>query len=127
MAAGVVVARGLAVSCARPMADRTLVVSATNLLARGFLVVPTDRKSRGGEAVKALFAVARGIHRGIAFKTPSRAVAVLDAAPDTAAWPAILKAQIAPLRGLIEALGISVVEAPGEVHVVASYTRAALE
>ena len=41
------------------MADRTLVASATNLLARGYLVVPTDRRSPGGEPVNALFAVAR--------------------------------------------------------------------
>ena len=109
------------------MADRTLVVSATNLLARGYLVVPTDRKSQRGEPVNALFAVARGIHRAIAFKTPSRAVAVLEAAPDIAAWPALLAAQLAPLRELLEALGIRAVEAAGEVHVVASYTHAALD
>jgi len=109
------------------MADRTLVVSAGNVLARGFLVVPTDRRAPGGEPVNALFAVARAIHRVVAFKAPSRAVAVIDADAGAAAWPELLKAQLAPLPGLLETLGIRVVEAPGEVHVVASYARAALD
>ena len=73
------------------MPDRTLVVSATNLLARGFLVVPTDRKSRAGEPVGALFAVARAIHRVLAFKLPARAVAVLDAGAPRAGWPPLLQ------------------------------------
>jgi DNA polymerase-1 len=109
------------------MADRTLVVSAGNVLARGYLVVPTDRRSPGGEPVNALFAVARAIHRVMAFKQPSRAVAVIDAEAGAAAWPELLRAQLAPLPGLLEALGIRVVRAPGEVHVVASYARAALD
>jgi DNA polymerase I len=108
------------------MADRTLVASATNLLARGFLVVPIDRRSPQGEPVNALFAVARALQRVVAFKTPARAVAVLD--PDAAAsWPPLLEAQLAQLAGLIEALGIRVVEARDEAHVVASYARAALD
>ncbi|HET7504770.1 MAG TPA: DNA polymerase [Kofleriaceae bacterium] len=109
------------------MSDRTLVASATNLLARGFLVVPTDRRSREGEPVNALFAVARAIHRVLAWKLPARAVAVIEAAPDLARWPPLLVPQLAPLRALLEALGVHVVEAPGEVHVVASYARAALD
>jgi DNA polymerase-1 len=108
------------------MADRTLVASATNLLARGFLVVPTDRRSPQGEPVNALFAVARALHRVVAFKVPARAVAVLDAEAG-ATWPPLLKAQLAPLAGLIEALGIRVVEVRDEAHVVASYARAALD
>jgi hypothetical protein len=43
------------------MSDRTLLVSATNLLARGFLVVPTDRRSRAGAPVNGLYAVARAV------------------------------------------------------------------
>ena len=109
------------------MPERTLVVSATNLLARGFFVVPTDRTSPDGAPVNALFAVARAIHRVMAFKTPARAVAVIEAAPNDAAWPAILKAQLAPLPELFRTLGLAVVEAPGEIHLVASYARAALE
>ena len=109
------------------MADRMLVASATNLLARGYLVVPTDRRSPGGEPVNALFAVARAIHRVMAFKAPSRAVAVLDASVDTTGWPRLLAAQLPALRGLLETLGLRVAEAPGEVHVVASYARAALD
>lgn len=109
------------------MADRTLVVSATNLLARGFLGVPTDRKSRDGAPVNALFAVARAIHRVLAFKLPARAVAVIDTSPNDAAWPAILKEQIGPLPELLRTLGLFVVEVPEEHHVVASYAQAALD
>ena len=94
------------------MSDRTLVASATNLLARGFLVVPTDRRSRDGEPVNALFAVARAIHRMIAFKAPARAVAVIDTSPRDAAWSPLLKAQLGQLPALLTALGVHVVEAP---------------
>ncbi|MDB4960107.1 MAG: polymerase [Myxococcales bacterium] len=109
------------------MSDRTLVASATNLLTRGFLVVPTDRQSRAGEPVNALFAVARGIQRVIALKAPARAVAVVDSRVDTTGWPAVLRAQLGPLPGLLSALGIQVVDARDEVHVVASYAQAALD
>ena len=108
------------------MADRTLVASATNLLARGFLVVPTDRKSRAGEPVNALFAVARAIHRAVSFKTPARAVAVIESDPPPASWPPILAQQLGPLPALLEALGVHVVRATDERRVVASYARAAL-
>ncbi len=110
----------------RCMTDRTLVASATNILATGFLVVPTDRQSRAGEPVNALFAVARAIERVLAFKLPSRAVAVIDAAPNLAAWPELLVKQLPALPDLLRTLGFTVVEAPDEVHVVASYARAAL-
>ena len=108
------------------MADRTLVVSGTNLLARGYLVVPTDRKSPDGEPVNALFAVARSIHRVIAFRTPARAVAVIE--PGKNEWPDILRAQLSRLPDLLRVLGFTVVEvaAGEEVHVAASYVRAAL-
>jgi DNA polymerase I len=109
------------------MADRTLVVSAGNTLARGYLVVPTDRRSPGGEPVNGLFAVARALQRVMAFKAPSRAVAVIDAAGAAPGWPALLAAQLAPLPGLLETLGIRAVTAPDEVHAVASYARAALD
>ncbi len=109
------------------MADRTLVVSATNLMARGFLVVPTDRKARDGSPVNGLFAVARAIPRTMAFKTPARAVAVIDAGAGSESWPELLRAQLAPLPELLAAFGLPVVEAAGEMHVVASYVRAALE
>ena len=108
------------------MPERTLVASATNLLSRGFLVVPTDRRSRDGDPVNALFAVARAIHRVLAFKLPARAVAVIEAAPNLAGWPPLLVPQLARLRELFETLGIAVVEAADEVRVVASYARAAL-
>ena len=109
------------------MSDRTLIVSATNVLARGFLLVPTDRMSRAGEPVNGLFAVARAIQRVLAFKQPARAIAVIDAHAAETLTPAILAAQLAPLPGLLDALGMHVVVAPDEVHAVASYARAALE
>jgi len=109
------------------MSDRTLVASAANLLARGYLTVPTDRRSPGGEPVNALFAVARALHRVIAFKTPARAVAVLDAAAASRGWPPLLAAQLPRLAPLLEVHGIHVVEAPDEAHLVASYARAALD
>ncbi|HTR50301.1 MAG TPA: DNA polymerase [Kofleriaceae bacterium] len=108
------------------MADRTLIVSATNVLARGFLVVPTDRRSPAGEPVNALFALARGILSAIAFKVPARAVAVIEAGPAPASWPPILREQLPRVEELARTLGCQVVTARDEVHVVASYARAAL-
>lgn len=108
------------------MADRTLVVSATNLLARGFLVVPTDRKDPQRRPVGALFAVARAIERALAFKQPARAIAVIDPAHVPPTAPAILREQVPLLRPLLEALHLTVHEAADEVHVVATHARAAL-
>jgi DNA polymerase-1 len=108
------------------MSERTLVASATNLLARGFMVTPTDRKARDGEPAGALFSVARAIHRVFAFKVPARAVAVIDSDAANAKWPPLLKAQLPRLANLCRTLGLHVVEAPEEVHVVASYAHAAL-
>ncbi|HET9622358.1 MAG TPA: DNA polymerase [Kofleriaceae bacterium] len=108
------------------MSDRTLVASATNLFARGYLVVPTDRQGKDGAPVNALFAVARAIHRVLAFKLPARAVAVVEASPALDRWPPLLAAQWPALPGLLVALGLPVVEATGELDVVASYAHAAL-
>src|SRR5690348_12617902 len=105
--------------------ERTLVASATNILASGFLVVPTDRRSPAGEPVNALFAVARAIVRVMQYKLPARAVAVIGTDVDTAAWPPLLAAQLPALPGLLRELGLHVVEAPGEAHLVASYAAAA--
>ncbi|MGE5186139.1 MAG: DNA polymerase, partial [Acidobacteriota bacterium] len=104
--------------------DRTLVASATNILASGYMVVPTDRRSPGGEPVNALFAVARAIERVLAYKQPARAIAVIGDV-DTAKWPPLLQQQLPGLGELLRALGFHVVEAPGEPHVVASYAAAA--
>jgi DNA polymerase-1 len=109
------------------MADRTIVVSATRLLWRGFFVVPTDRRSRDGMPVNGLFAVARAIPRVMASKVPARAVAVVAANGAQEAWPEALRAQLAPLPELLETFGLRVVEAPDEVDLVASYARAALD
>jgi DNA polymerase-1 len=105
--------------------ERTLIASATNLLWRGFQVVPTDRKSPAGEPVNGLFAVARALTRVIAFKEPARAVALVG--PVQPAWPELLKKQWAPLAGLLRGLGLQVVETPDELHLAASYAKAALD
>ena len=107
------------------MSERTLVVSATNTLARGYMVVPTDRVSRAGDPVNGLFAVARAIERVLTFKRPARAVAVIE--QDVKLAPPQLAAQVPALPELLAALGIAVVTAPGEIHVVASYVKAALD
>ena len=109
------------------MPDRTLVASATNLLARGFLVVPVDRRTRDGQPANGLYAVARALRRVIAMRPPVRAVAIVDSAARTRGWPPALEAQLDPLRELLRDLGLTVVETPDEVHLVASYARAAAD
>src|SRR6188472_29500 len=106
------------------MSERTLVIAATNLLARGFLVVPTDRKSRAGEPVNGLFAVARALLHVLDWKTPARAVALVDRRGRD--WPELLVPQLEQLPDLLRALGLHVVEAEGEPQLVASYARAAV-
>jgi DNA polymerase I len=107
------------------MSERTLVIAATNLLARGFLFVPTDRKSRTGAPVNGLFAVARAVLHVLEWKAPARAVAIVDRRGRQ--WPELLQAQLEQLPLLLHALGLTVVEAEDEPHLVASYTRAACE
>ncbi len=109
------------------MPDRTLIVSATNLLWRGFQVVPTDRKSRDGAPVNGLFAVARAISKVLTFKEPARAVAIIDAKAQEKPWPDLAKKQIAGLPELLRAFGLQVIEGPDELHVAASYAKAALD
>jgi DNA polymerase-1 len=107
------------------MRDRSLVAAATNLLARGFQVVPLDRRSRDGAPVNGLLAVARAVQKVLALRQPARAVAVVDAAASTRGWPPLLGAQLGPLRALLGALGLEVVETPDELDLVASYAHAA--
>jgi len=107
------------------MPERTLVVSAGNTMARGFMLVPTDRRSEKGETVNGLFAVARGVLKALTFKLPARAVAVIDANAPLPHWPPLLVEQLPKLVPLCRALGLQVVEAPDELHVVASYAHAA--
>lgn len=109
------------------MPDRTLIVAATNVLARGYYAVPTDRADEHGAPVNALFAVARALGRAFSFKTPARAVAVVETNPPPAAWPPALRAQLPRLVPLLRAHGLHVVEAPDELHVVAAYAQAALD
>jgi DNA polymerase-1 len=106
------------------MTERTLVISATNLLARGFLVVPTDRKSPTGQPVNGLFAVARAVLHVVQWKTPARAVAVVDRRGRE--WPELLVPQLDLLPALLRSLGCCVVESDNEPQLVASYARAAV-
>ena len=107
------------------MAERTLIVAASNVLARGFFAVPTDRVSTRGEPVNALFSVARALEQAIAFKAPAFAVALVD--PRPGAWPEILVAQLPRLRGLLETRGFHVIETGDELALAASYAAAAAE
>ncbi|HYX93344.1 MAG TPA: DNA polymerase, partial [Myxococcaceae bacterium] len=106
------------------MGERTLIVSATNLLARGYLVVPVDRRSRAGAPVNGLYAVARAVLRVLDWKTPARAVAIVDR--QSCDWPELLVPQLEQLSSLLRALGLPIVEAHDEPHLVASYVRAAV-
>ncbi len=106
------------------MAERTVVIAATNLLRRGFQVVSTDRQAPDGSPTGALYAVARAVAKALDNKPPRGAVAVLEARPPVG-WPALLEAQRARLPELLRAFGLEVVEAPGELQVVATYTRGA--
>jgi DNA polymerase-1 len=109
------------------MPDRMLIVSATNTLARGYYVVPVDRKNADGLTVNGLFAMARGLLRAIAFKVPARAVAVIDTNAPFKHWPPTLAEQLPHVAALLRAFGIPVVEAPDELHLVASYAKAAID
>lgn len=109
------------------MARRTLLVLASHLLTRGYLVVPTDRHDDAGAPTNALLAVTGALVRGLAFKEPSFAVAVIDSALDPASLPPLLRPQVAALPRLLERHGFHVVSSPRAADVVASYSRASLE
>ena len=106
------------------MADRTLIVSAGHLLARGYLTVPTDRLSPAGQPVNGLFGVARSIRRALDLKSPQWAVAVV--AP-LAEGPPALQAQLDRLVSLLETHNFTVAQVDDEASIVASYTRAAVD
>lgn len=107
------------------MTERTLILSATNVLARGFLVVPTDRLAPDGAPVNGLFAVTRAVFQALSWKAPSRAIAVIDR--KSRQWPELLVPQLERLASLLEVLGFQVVEGADEPHLVATYARAALQ
>src|SRR5688572_17931044 len=65
--------------------------------------------------------------KAIAFKIPARAVAVIDTNAPFKGWPPLLAEQVPMLAPLFKAFGIHVVEAPDELHLVASYAKAALD
>ncbi|MDX2009712.1 MAG: DNA polymerase [Myxococcaceae bacterium] len=107
------------------MTDRVLIASATNLLARGFQVVPVDRVSKRGAPVNGLYAVARALTKAIGFKAPTFAIAVIDPSPKS--WPEPLESQRPRLAELCRALGLHVVESADEFQLCASYAAAALK
>ncbi|MGV3623512.1 MAG: DNA polymerase [Archangium sp.] len=104
---------------------RTLIAAASNLLARGFQVVPTDRQSKDGEPVNGLYAVARALHKTLAMKEPDRAIAIIDKNADQRGYPELLAAQLKLLPTLCRTLGFTVVETEDELSLAASYARAA--
>ena len=78
------------------MAPRTLVVHATHLLRRGFLVVSTDRHNDAGMPTNALYALTHALRRALAFKTPDYAVAVVEPEPVTDAITGELRTLAGP-------------------------------
>ena len=106
--------------------ERALIASATNLLCRGYLVVPADRKSTTGNPVNGLFAVARALDRVFSWKAPSLAIALVDPRAGDGK-PAALAAQVPELSRLLLTLGFRVVLTEDEAHAVASYTQASLD
>lgn len=105
---------------------RALVVHASHLLARGYLLVTTDRKNDAGEPTNALFALTQALVRAIAWKAPDVAVAVVDDGLELGALPPDLARQHERLPGLLEAHGLTVVSSPRVAELVASYARSAL-
>jgi len=97
------------------------------MLARGYYAVPVDRRSEQGAPVNALFAVTRALVKAIAFKLPARAVAIVDTTAPSPTWPPLLREQLPRLVPLLRVFGLHVIEAPDELHLVASYARAALD
>jgi DNA polymerase-1 len=108
------------------MRSRTVIVHATNLLARGFVAESTDRRADDGRPTNALFGVTRALLRAIAFKEPEHAVAVVDDTP-TDEWPPLLKAQLPLLGDLLEAHGMHVVSSGQAADLVASYVQSAID
>src|SRR4051794_35021915 len=104
--------------------DRTVVVSATNVLAAGYQVIPIDRFTPTNEPAGALFAVARAVLRVLAFKLPAGAIAVV-ASEVPESWPELLRVQVAPLSSMLASLGFHVVPSSRELDLVASYAAAA--
>src|SRR5213076_661094 len=95
------------------------------LLARGFLVVPIDRRSPDGQPVNGLFAVARALVHVLQWKAPALAVAIVDRQRQK--WHELLVPQLERLPALLEALGFTVIEGSPEGKLIAGYTRAAVE
>lgn len=107
------------------MTARTLIAAASNLLARGFQVVPTDRQSKDGAPVNGLYAVARALHKTLAMKEPDHAIALVDKNARTRGYPELLVAQLELLPTLCRTLGFTVIETDDELSLAASYARAA--
>ncbi len=106
------------------MSVRALIVHATNLLARGAIMVASDRVSPDGAEANGLYGVARSLKRALAFKVPDVAVAVIDT--DSESLEPAVRAQAEKLPNLLKAHGLHVIESDRAADLVASYTRAAL-
>ncbi|MEZ4443712.1 MAG: DNA polymerase [Polyangiaceae bacterium] len=106
------------------MSDRVVIALAHNILLRGFQFASPGREALDGTPTHALFGVVQALRRAIDFKTPARALAVLDAGLSP---PSALAPQVPLLPALLEALGFRVIEDEQPEDLVASYARAALE
>ena len=104
---------------------RSLVVHATDVLARAFQSVSVERRASDGRPTNALFGAVRTIRRALSFRSPDRAIAVLATEPPEG-WPPALTAQIDPWRNLLEAHGLALATVAHPEHTVADYVRAAL-
>ena len=105
------------------MPDRLLIVSAGDLLAKGFVAIAADRRAPDGAPSNALYGVTRSIVRAVAAKQPKHAVAVIG--EDRRFDDPALQPQRARLPGVLERLGFVVFEVPEEAEAVASYVAAA--
>jgi DNA polymerase-1 len=108
------------------MERRALVLQATDVLAKGFAQVATDRAAPDGRPTNALFGLIRGLRAALSLKRPDVAVAVI-ATEAPASWPEALREQHDRVRELLEAHGIEVVASEDPAQLAASAVRAGLE
>ncbi|MEM9692874.1 MAG: DNA polymerase [Myxococcota bacterium] len=107
------------------MSERMVIVHGTDLLRRGFLTAAPDATtSVDGRPTHALYGLIRALRTALGFKTPRVGVAIVDSTV-ALAEPA-LREQATVLPDLLRAHGFVVLDLEDAVHLVASYTEAAL-
>lgn len=108
------------------MARRLLIAQGTDLLVRGYGSVPPDRVTPDGSPASGLYAVARVIQAGLAFKLPDTAIVVLAGNADPE-WDERLKTQSDGLSSLFVSHGFVPVVSDQPTALVASYVQAGLD